>query len=556
MKKYIHFIYLMLLLGCIAPLNSCDEEAFLKENPKDDSFAENLFTDYNGFLSAKYALLNVPRQERREMIQSAELGLIWKIGTDTGYANTELSWTRGLNRYNVDLNPTMQFLNGDVSNSAKQGIFLILYSAISAANMIIHRAEEPEINWMGTDAEGDERNKNEIIAHARLIRAWCYRHLSMTFGPVPLSTEEIDGTNYRDDWERTPVADIQALMESDLLFAETWLPDNANDVTRLSRVIAQHYLAELYLWQNRPEDAESKARAVVDNPNFKLITQRYGVQLSEPGCPYMDQFKNGNILPSQGNSEGLWIFPNSEVDDLLGRYTNTMRRTWVSAYNALNVAYSPEYGGRGLGRAGVTAWAFTIYEPQDDRYSNHAIRRKYVTTSGQTVVCDSTKDKMGQPIGGNNQWMSLRKWDWTFDNPERYNESYSYADQTYLRLADTYLLLAEALFRQGKNSAADGAAYYINRIRTRSNATPIAEAQVTLDFILDERARELLTEECRRETLYRTGTLVERTRKYNHIASGERDGLEGMQDYHVLLPIPQKVIDANVKRKMENNYGY
>ncbi|RXK86218.1 RagB/SusD family nutrient uptake outer membrane protein [Filimonas effusa] len=529
-------------------------KSFLDEKAKDETYADNLFTDYNGFLSAKYALLNFPRQERREPIQSAELGIIWKIGTDVAWANTELSWTRGLNRYTVaDLTPMMQFLNGDVSASDRPGIFLILYRCISSANLMISRAERPEVNWLGGSPAADEARKNEIIAHAKLIRAWAYRHLVMTFGPVPKNTTEITGETYRDDWERSSVPEIQQLIEEDLLFAEQWLPNNSQDVTRLSKAIAQHYLAELYLWENKPAEAEAKARAVVNNPNYRLITARYGVKASQAGCAFMDQFYNGNILPSQGNTEALWVFPNSEVNNQLGQYSNTLRRTWVSAYNNLNIAYSPEYGGRGIGRAGITAWVFSIYEPQDDRFSEYAIRKKYITRTGATVTCDMGKAQM---TTNNHKWASTRKWDWTFADPARYGENYSYADQAYLRLSDTYLLLAEALFKQGKNSTADGAAFYINKVRERAHATPVSAADVTLDYILDERARELVTEENRRETLVRTGKLVERTRKYNHIASGERDGVAGIQDFHVLLPFPQIVIDANVGNVLDQNQGY
>ena len=529
-------------------------KSFLDEKAKDETYADNLFTDYNGFLSAKYALLNFPRQERREPIQSAELGIIWKVGTDVAWANTELSWTRGLNRYTIaDLTPMMQFLNGDVSSSDRPGIFLILYRCISSANLMISRAELPGVNWLGGSPAADEARKNEIIAHAKLMRAWAYRHLVMTFGPVPKSTTEITGETYRDDWERSSVAEIQQLIEEDLLFAEQWLPDNSQDVTRLSKAIAQHYLAELYLWENRPAEAEVKARAVVTNSNYKLITARYGVKASQAGCAFMDQFYNGNILPSQGNTEALWVFPNSEVNNQLGQYSNTLRRTWVSAYNNLNIAYSPEYGGRGIGRAGITAWVFSIYEAQDDRFSEYAIRKKYITRTGSTVTCDMGKAQM---TTNNHKWASTRKWDWTFADPARYGENYSYADQAYLRLSDTYLLLAEALFKQGKNGTADGAAFYINKVRERAHATPITAAEVTLDYILDERARELVTEENRRETLVRTGKLVERTRKYNHIASGERDGVAGIQDFHVLLPFPQIVIDANVGNVLDQNQGY
>ncbi|MCD7937076.1 MAG: RagB/SusD family nutrient uptake outer membrane protein [Tannerellaceae bacterium] len=551
MKK---IIYSFLLFALLFSVSGCSD-SFLDEEARDKNYADNLFTDLNGFLSAKYALLHTVRHERREPIQSAELGVLWKIGTDVAWANTELSWTRGLNQYTTaDLNSTMQFLNGDVTNtSGRPGIFLLMYRGINSANMIINRAEEPGIDWSGRNDEENEAIKNEIIAHARFIRGWCYRHLVMTFGPVPLSVEEITGANYRDDWDREPVEKIQAVMEEDWLFAEKWLPDYSQDVTVLTNALAQHYLAELYLWQGKYSEAESMARKVYNNSNYKLITQRYGVERNQEGCPFMDQFKDGNILPSEGNTEALWVIPNTPVDDTQGRYNNSMRRTWVSAYNNLGVSYSPEYGGRGIGRAGITAWVFSIYEDQDDRFSEHAIRKQYIKDNGEVVICDMTADKM---TTNNNQWASTRKWDWTFPESSRWGESYQYNNQTYLRVADTYLLLAEALHMQGKNSETDGAAFFINLIRTRSNATPVSAADVTLDYILDERARELVTEENRRETLVRTGKLVERTRKYNPVAAGTRNGVPGIQDYHVLLPIPQVVIDANVGKVMEQNKGY
>lgn len=551
MKKLIILIPFIIIFGFVV---GCSDD-FLKEEPRDEIFAENLFVDYKGFTLAKNALLHFPREERGISTLSVEMGMIWKIGTDVGWANQEFSWSRGLNQYTVqDLTPTMQFLDGDVNNpTANPGIFLFMYRTINTANLVIDRANNPDVDWMGGDEATNQARKNEIIAHARLIKAWAYRHLVMTFGAVPLSVNEITGETYRDDWTREPVEVIQEVIKSDLLFAETWLPDQALDVTRLPKTIAQHYLAELYLWQDSVVKAEEKARLVVENPNFSLIKQRYGIKSNEPGCPFMDQFYDGNVLPSQGNTEALWVFTNSPVDNKLGQYNNTMRRTWVSSYNNLNIEYKPEYGGRGIGRAAITAWVFSIYEPNDHRYGEFAIRKKYVDRNGNTIVCDTTKNKM---VSNNYKWASTRKWDWTFDDPARYGESYAFGDQCYLRLADTYLLLAEALHKQGKNSTSDGAAYYINQIRERSNATPVSALDVSLDFILDERARELVTEENRRETLVRTGKLIERTRNYNHIASGERDGGSGIQDFHVLLPIPQRVIEANVGALIEQNEGY
>jgi hypothetical protein len=125
--------------------------------------------------------------------------------------------------------------------------------------------------------------------------------------------------------------------------------------------------------------------------------------------------------------------------------------------------------------------------------------------------------------------------------------SSNYNDQPYLRLAETYLLLAEAQFRLGDLTAA---AATLNTVRTRSNASVVLPAQVTLGFILDERSRELVTEEHRRYTLLRTGTWFDRTKLHN-LYAGTKIALRD-----TILPIPQSVIDANLTKPMEQNPGY
>lgn len=118
------------------------------------------------------------------------------------------------------------------------------------------------------------------------------------------------------------------------------------------------------------------------------------------------------------------------------------------------------------------------------------------------------------------------------------------------RLAETYLILAEALHMQGKDSATDGAAYYINQVRERAGASSITADQVSIDFILDERARELYGEIPRRIDLTRTNKFVERANLYN-------EGVEGKAtEKFNLLPIPQEIIDLNMDKKMDNNPGW
>ncbi len=109
------------------------------------------------------------------------------------------------------------------------------------------------------------------------------------------------------------------------------------------------------------------------------------------------------------------------------------------------------------------------------------------------------------------------------------------------------MVLAEANFRLGDLA---GAATAINTLRTRAKATPVTASQITIDFILDERSRELFSEEDRRYVLLRTNKLVERVKLYNKI-SATRIALRD-----TLLPIPQDVIDANLTSRMRQNPGY
>jgi starch-binding outer membrane protein, SusD/RagB family len=120
-------------------------------------------------------------------------------------------------------------------------------------------------------------------------------------------------------------------------------------------------------------------------------------------------------------------------------------------------------------------------------------------------------------------------------------------DMYMIRLAETYLLRAEANLLKGN---AQAAADDLNAVRNRAKATPVTPAQVTIDYILDERARELVFEEDRRVTLSRTGKLVERVRKHNPLNKAN------IQDFHALFPIPASEIEANKDAVLTQNPGY
>jgi hypothetical protein len=120
-----------------------------------------------------------------------------------------------------------------------------------------------------------------------------------------------------------------------------------------------------------------------------------------------------------------------------------------------------------------------------------------------------------------------------------------------MRLGETYLLQAEAQVGEGHTT---DAAASINALRTRANAPLVSAGQMTLDFVLDERARELIGEENRRMTLMRTGTLVKRVQALN--STSVVNPVTNLTDKALLLPIPQNEIYLNKDAVLTQNPGY
>ena len=541
--------------------SACDENEFLKEAPKDAIYADNVYINYTGFGYAKNALLSLIRNERAQGSSSLTMelsSLLWKAGTDNVMINASYTWNRPIGWY---------YLLNSQSVAMEQG-FGFYFKIINSANMMISRTENPDVDWESNDDNIASERKKEMIAHGRFVRAWAYRFLVFGWGDVPISTEEIDGQTYRNDWTREPADKVKRFIIDDLRFAEQYLTDNSENSQKIAKVVAQHYLSEMYMSvyydsgnQNTTalDSAYYYINEVVSNPKYALITERYGVNKTADGVAFMDQFKDGNVRPSQGNTEVLWWFINKPEQNAKGVYENAMRRSWLTEYdvewNDVSVQY--EWGGRGIARAAITFWAFGLYEPQDDRFSEHAIRKYYVKDENKRKgdATDTIWTMLTEPTNyrwntKNNKIASTRKWDWTFNDPTLYREPFQYNDQPYLRLAESYLLMAEVLLAKGDENGVK----WVNDVRKRSNATEIDKSQLTLDFILDERSRELISEEYRRITLNRVGKLVERAKLYNPQTTLAQP--PGIQDYHNLFPIPQTVIDGNTESVMAQNTGY
>jgi len=527
---------------------SCDEDEFLKEDPRDDIFAENLYLSYDGFnngLNAIYALI----REGRTNESNATYTDMWKLGTDNAFVNREATHIAPFNDYTK--------LNSE--NNIIENSFNWLFRIVNSTNMVINRANNVDVDWQGTSADEDLENQQRVLGQAHLIRAWAYRHLKFGWGAVPLSLEEITGTTYRNDWERSPVTDINNQIEQDLIIAR----DNLSMIEETGRVnsaVASTMLAELYLELGEDEKAETEALRVINDGQYQLMTNRFGVTAGDPGVPFSDLFDSP--LPEEGNKEVLWVL-NNAYQDVVGSEYIRIKNVWITDYRKDDILKNVDdmdilhtwNGGKGAGRASVSDSAFAWYEEFDDRYSYHAVKKFYIypneeSTSGFDTLLFTHMD-YDDPEGPNqhHQWPWVTKWEYVdpfvLENAGRAGQ---YNDQMFMRLAETYLLAAEALMNQGKTQQA---ADLLNELRARSNASEISAGDVTLDFILKERSRELVSEEYRKHTLIRTGKFLEWAIKYNPRLDESK-----VFPHNVYMPIPQEIIDTNTDAEMEQNEGY
>lgn len=553
MKKYIR-IFLGVFLLLIA--NACSD-SFLDEKVL-DRYAPESLNDKLGFDAAVVGL----NQHFATLIKTTNdqtlIGM-WHLGTDIVWAPA--------GRSNGDARPYFNYSQLNAADGASLKVWRYLYKLVSNANILIKSAAN-EITGM-TQAE-----RNVYSAEARFYRAYAYNMLVTLYGDVPLLTEPL--TIPKTDFVRTPAAQVDAVIEEDLLFAITNLPNigMAAKDARANKAMARQLLAEVYLRLDRNADAETQCDQIIDGTSgsLSLIRNRYGVRASQPGDAFSDMFIFGNQRRSQGNTEAIWVLENENpTDKPYSSDSPQQRRVWVAGYyDVPGMLPADSLGGRGIGRIRLNNWVlYGLYEAADMRNSKYNIRRQlyfnntnsnYDPIRGLPVpygveteftLANGSKIKI---LASDTIWRLApytTKWG-QFDSRDTFGYG-MWKDFILMRLGETYLLRAEARFKQNDP---DGAAADINVLRDRANASQVDPGDVTLDLILDERVRELLAEENRRMTLVRTGTLVQRAKALSGegaIAGGNIETTNGLTSKHLKMPIPQLEIDLNKDAELGQN---
>lgn len=540
-------VSLLLILSLCVAITSC-EDNFLDEKPLASLSSEIVLTSKTGFESYITALHMSAREELGKF-DSFGWYINQQMGTDIACSGENAA--ANFRNYDTYLNP---------ATLCVQRYWDWAYSdMLLKANTIIVYANKPELSKIWAN----EAEKNAIIAEACFFRAYTHNFLANLYGGVPIVNEIYSSP--KTDFVRNTRAEVYESARKDLEFASKWLPATVAKANegRVVKAAADHLLSEVYISLKQYDKAVSSASQVIESGLYKLMTTRFGSEKDLPGDVYSDLFKDGNQNRSSGNLESIfnWQFEDQTPGGQGGNSGNYLLRAWAPFYiNVRDPNGRPgmvivDSLGRGVGWVRPTN--YFLYNLWGNNWSNdirnsvHNIRRDHYYTNPASAYFRKMVDKSHYANLDTFQMLypTLRKVEGKVGKSGNNTTGRTFKDVMVFRLAETYLLRAEAYMH--KNDLVKAAAD-INKVRERAQAKPVAPAQVDLDYILDERARELITEEPRHRTLVRTGKLVERVRKYNMRA----DTRATIQDKHAFWPIPQTAIDANFSKKLDQNPGY
>ncbi len=461
------------------------------------------------------------------------------------------------------------------------------YKIISESNTIISRIPVSKLS---------ANDQKLFEAKAKFFRAYAYSRLAYLFGGVPLVLEEV--LEPKVDYQRATRKEVYAQCIQDLTFAAANLPViTAVKDGEISNLAALHLLSEVYNTDGQYQKAIDAATIVINDPATSLMTARFGARKAEtPGDVYWDMFRRGNQNRRAGNTEGILViqlesdvaggaastgvgFPSGDLYSLERVHpalVRDVRINGVAPFNWPAADYSS--GGRGVGFMSPSKYfinnAYAADPTNDIRNANHNFVRKFTVTNKNSPLFGTEIDFGNIPPGttgtGGATLVSGEPSRAFYPYQTKCTEPYNppanlldpakafpyqikgtsggtYRDEYLFRLAETYLLRAEAYVGLNNTTAA---AADINVVRTRAKAAPVAAGSVDLEYILDERMREFGIEEKRMFTIMRLGKWYDRIKKCNPFYSPSAD------PKYNLWPIPQSEIERNRGAVLEQNPGY
>ncbi|HLR32339.1 MAG TPA: RagB/SusD family nutrient uptake outer membrane protein [Fodinibius sp.] len=573
MTRLVNFIFIVILsTGFVI---SCGDD-FLSPDPLSDYTPQNVYIDEEGF---ETILVRLRQELQRENTGNRHYLSTEFIASDLAVATFQADFTR-----NTPSNSQFfPFLD----------MFEEVYELIKDANVLISRID---------DIDMDQEVRNRMVAEALWHRSYWYYRLVHSYGDIPWVGKEIEGAKF--DFQTHSRWAILDKIQEDLEWAESNLPVEPERLGDVTKGAASHLLSKVYLANMEYENAVVKTSEIINGP-YALMTERFGIDADDPKRNVqwdLHRWENRNIPE---NTETIYTTvdrPDAPSDAWSsGVYMSRLfSPAWwkiLDSEGTRGCNWDTAAGDTlGQGNADVRTndfWHYEIWE--DENYSwqeTPDVRRadiNWIEMGDQTAeieVCREGSPELGEQFNlslygslhdTTDTWYSFPHYKTFVLTPNSSSPRGGQADWYIFRLAETYLIRAEANFWLGNQGAA---ADDINTVRDRSNAPLITAADVTIDYIFDERARELYMEEPRHSEMVRASYIMaaenidgysldnfsqdnwfyDRVMEVNHHYHEPKLQWYGntadIEPHHVLWPIPQDVITANTLGRVNQNIGY
>jgi hypothetical protein len=475
MKKANHIKYIVAFALGIILIPACKKE-FLDKPPLSEVVDVNFYKTNDQVLAATSLLYSKVWFDYNDKA-------MYNLGDFRG-GTAFSAWN---DRGNVLFNTT-----GD--NGENEASWRAFFTVVAQSNLLIYNVN----SYAG---EGVSENiKKMAIAEARYMRALAYRFLVMNWGPVPIIEDNL-GQLFDTTITRNTVPSIWRFITREMKAASLDLPETPLQEGRLTKWSAEGMLARFYLTRAGVESTGG-ARKQEFLDSAKYYAQRV---ITNSGKSLLPSYQNLFKYPYDNNSESLfelqWVFSGP---DIWG--TNNSMPEYL--------AYSPDisFGGWG-GDKGATWWLIKQYDgitEQPDgtlkgRTLDQRLHASFMLPGAYypeiTKVTDKTK--LIYPFNGTDQnFLAVKKY--VIGSPidlAGIASQQRYPHDTYMmRLAEMYLIYAEAVIGNGGSTSDATAVEYFNKVHTRAGLPPYEVGGVngtgplTLDYVYSERFKEFAME--------------------------------------------------------------
>ncbi|WP_293933476.1 RagB/SusD family nutrient uptake outer membrane protein [Sphingobacterium sp. UBA6645] len=562
----------LLLIGC--------SDDFLKPKPKSFFTGQNVFVNKQGYDAALITLRKNLRMEQTG--QKNFLAHQW-MASEAGspYLPGSTDWRL--------LTPTVEGHQKFVSQINE------MFVIVKNANTIISRIDN--IEWE------KESDRNEILAEALWHRSYWYYRLIGNYGDLPFVMEEAKGAKL--DYKTHSRWAILEKIKKDMEWAVTNMKETGAAGVP-TRGAGYHLLTKIYLANLEWDNAINAASNVINGP-YSLMSERFGAEANDPKKNYIwDLHRPQNKNIAQNKETILAFIDRYEAPDAArspGLFTARVYHPtwWHSAENARDkdgglgfIDKGPLYDSLGRGNPDclLNDWhAYDIWkDKQQHTWQNTPdLRRADINwfDRHEFIYNNPASSQYGKPFDPQNlphpAEHFIRIYPIPFyktyvpNHPQQTSPPMGSNGDWYIyRLAETFLLRAEAYYWKGNMTAA---AEDINKVRGRAKAPLIGASDVSIDFIFDERARELFGEEPRQNELNRVSYIMaklglngysltnlheknwfyDRISKLNNIYYNANliiSNTYHIEPYNFQWPIDDKIINSNTMGRINQNKGY